>query len=67
MKVCEIFMKLMSIRASPAVFSNVTLHKTKLSHPTFVMYFLATAPINSKLKLQIGGRLLIAKDLDQSL
>ncbi len=37
------------------------------SHPSLVIYFFPNPPIKLKLGLQIGGRLLIAKHLDQSL
>jgi hypothetical protein len=42
----------------------MTLQK-KFLHPSF-SYFFPTPPIKLKLGLQIGGRLLIAKHLDQS-
>jgi hypothetical protein len=41
---------------------NVTLEK-HFSHPSLVIYFFATPPINVKLEQQIGGRLLIANQL----
>jgi hypothetical protein len=41
----------------------VTLQKS-FSHPSLVIYLFPTPPI--KLKLKIGGRLLIATHLDQS-
>jgi hypothetical protein len=37
------------------------------SHPSLVIYFFATPPIKLKLGQQIGGGLLIANHLDQSL
>jgi hypothetical protein len=37
------------------------------SHPSLVMYSLSTAPIKLKLGQQIGGGLLIANHMDQSL
>ncbi len=48
------------LRASPLVLSTWPLQKY-FSHPTLVIYFCATARIKLKLRLQIGGRLLIAK------
>jgi len=44
----------------------VTLQKY-FSHPRLVVYFFATPPIKLKLGQQIGGELLIANHLDQSL
>ncbi len=44
----------------------VTLQKY-FSHPSSVIHFFRTQPIKLKLRLQIGGRLLIANHLDQSL
>jgi hypothetical protein len=44
----------------------MTLHKY-LSHPSLVIYFFPTSAIKLKLALQIGGRLLLANHLDQSL
>jgi hypothetical protein len=44
----------------------VTLQKY-FSHPGLVIYFFATPPIKLKLGRQIGGGLLIANHLDQSL
>jgi hypothetical protein len=37
------------------------------SHPSLVIYFFATQPIKLKLGQHIGGGLLIANHLDQSL
>jgi len=44
----------------------VTLQKY-FSRPSLVIYFFATPPIKLKLGQQIGGGLLIANHLDQSL
>jgi len=44
----------------------VTLWKY-FSHPSLVMYYFATPPIKLKLGRQIGGELLIANHLDESL
>jgi hypothetical protein len=44
----------------------VTLWKY-FSHPSLVMYYFATPPIKLKLGQQIGGQLLIATHLDESL
>ncbi len=44
----------------------VTL-KIYFSYPSSVIYFLATPPIKLKLGQQIGGGLLIANHMDQSL
>jgi hypothetical protein len=44
---------------------NETLQKY-FSHPSLVIFFLATPPIKLKVRLQIGGRLLIANHLFQS-
>jgi hypothetical protein len=44
----------------------VTLLKY-VSHPSLVLYSFATPPIKLKLGQEIGGGLLIAKHLDQSL
>jgi hypothetical protein len=44
----------------------VTLPKY-FSHPSLVMYSFATPPIKLKLEQQIGGGLLIATHLDESL
>jgi hypothetical protein len=41
-------------------------HSQYFSHPSLVIYFFAPPPIKWKLRLQIGGRLLIANYLHQS-
>ncbi len=43
----------------------VTLQKY-FSHPSLVIYFFPIPPIKLKLGLQIGGKLLVATQLDQS-
>ncbi len=59
----------LSFWSSKSIFRSdqyVTLQKN-FSHPSLVIYFFPTLPIKLKLGLQIGGRLLIANHLDQSL
>jgi hypothetical protein len=46
--------------------SNVTLQKY-FSHPSLVICHFPTPPIKLKLRLQTGGRIVIANHLDQSL
>jgi hypothetical protein len=48
------------------VLKYVSLRKY-FSHPSLVMYSFATPPIKLKLRQQIGGGLVIANHLDQSL
>jgi hypothetical protein len=55
----------LSLRASPAVLSMWPNKKKSDIH--HVIYLFATTPIKLKLRLQIGGRLVIANHLDQSL
>jgi hypothetical protein len=43
----------------------MTLQKY-FSHPSLVIYFFPTPPVKLKLGLQIGERLLLASQLDQS-
>jgi hypothetical protein len=57
------------VSALKSIFSGtqyVNLQKY-FSHPSLVIYFFATPPIKLKLGQQIGGGLLIANHLDQSL
>jgi hypothetical protein len=49
-----------------SIAQNVTLQKY-FSHPSLVIYFFATPPIEMKLGQQIGEGLLRANHLDQSL
>jgi hypothetical protein len=53
-------------KSIPGGAQYVTLQKY-FSHPSLVIYFFATPPLQLKLKLQIGRRLLIANQLDESL
>ncbi len=72
---CRIILQIKSL-----VFWGVNLGKTRVTHPmvdekldneddhnpSLVSYFFSTPPIKLKLGQQIGGRLLIANHLDQS-
>jgi hypothetical protein len=51
--------------ASAELLSKMTL-QIYFSHPSLVIYFFPTQPRKPSLGLQIGGRLLIAAQLDQS-
>ncbi len=54
------------LRTSPAMLGMQPLRKC-FSHPSLDMYSFATPPIKPKLRQQIGGGLLIANHLNQSL
>jgi len=53
-------------KSIPTGAQYVSLRKY-FSHPSLVMYSFATQPIKLKLRQQIGGGLVIANHLDQSL
>ncbi len=59
---------LVLLRASPVVGAQYGTLQKHYSHPSFVIYFFfSNPPIKLKLWLQIRGRILIAKQSDQSL